>query len=323
MSPLETALSEVEQKTKELAALNMKYQALAKTSQLVSTNALAMSLNGVVDAPINTGIASYRQTFFSPDYVARNPERAELVDKLRLTIDDQVRNIFAPLPSSLLMPCIQVRVIDSCLKLHGHLCPPEFTPFHETLEKFFKKNFREEIRRLAVDGLSESITVSPSLKSRNLPASHSQYQSSEYEQSIKRSMSTSSTARAAFVIPPLQLGHPMTTPSYPQSSGPSSFTPPAKQTPLQRHLAHLARHGINGVSSAPGENGGSDSFSVESPHNSFVNVANAIHTSSGAQMSGASVVTSQMGSLGSLGSLKGRFSRFGSLNFGRRGNTNS
>jgi len=26
-----------------------------------------------------------------------------------------------------------------------------------------------------------------------------------------------------------------------------------------------------------------------------------------------------MGSMGSLGSLKGRFSRFGSLNFGRRG----
>ncbi|KAF9456631.1 cytoplasmic protein [Collybia nuda] len=305
MSPLEAALSEVEQKTKELAALNMKYQALAKTSQLVSTNALAMSLNGAVDAPINTGIASYRQTFFSPDYVARNPERAELVDKLRSAIDDQVR------------------VIDSCLKLHGHLCPPEFIPFHETLEKFFKKNFREEIRRLAVDGLSESITVSPSLKSRNLPTSHSQYQSSVYEQSLKRSMSTSSTARAAFVIPPLQLGHSVMTPSYTQASGPSSNTPPGKQTPLQRHLAHLARHGIHGVSSAPGENGGSDSFSAESPHNSFVNVANAIHTSPGAQASGASVVTSQIGSLGSLGSLKGRFSRFGSLNFGRRGNSTS
>lgn len=90
ISPLENALNEVEQKTKELAALNMKYQALAKTSQLVSTNALAMSLNSAVDAPLNTGIASYRQMFFGPDYVARNPERAEHVDKLRAAIDEQV-----------------------------------------------------------------------------------------------------------------------------------------------------------------------------------------------------------------------------------------
>ncbi|KAF8070275.1 C2 domain in Dock180 and Zizimin proteins-domain-containing protein [Lyophyllum atratum] len=282
ISPLENALSEVELKTKELAALNMKYQALAKTSQLVSTNALAMSLNSAVDAPMNTGIASYRQLFFSPDYVARNPERAELVDKLRAAIDDQVR------------------VIDSCLKLHGHLCPPEFIPFHETLEKFFKKNFREEIRRLAVDGLSESI--SPVQSQNN--ASSSSYQHSLYEQSLQRTMSTSSTTRGNFVLPPLQLGQSSMTPPSSSSYTPQSPTstknlpPHLKQTPLQRHLAHLARHGINGVSSAPGENGGSDSL-----------------------MSGTSVAPSHVGSLGSFGSLKGRFSRFGSLSFRRRGNS--
>lgn len=90
ISPLENALNEVKLKTKELTALHMRYQALAKTSQLVSTNALAMSLNSAVDAPANTGVASYRQMFFGPDYVARNPERAELVEKLRAAIDDQV-----------------------------------------------------------------------------------------------------------------------------------------------------------------------------------------------------------------------------------------
>lgn len=90
ISPLEIALQEVEDKTKELAALHLKYQALAKTTQDVSTNALAMSLNSAVDAPHNTGIASYRQIFFSPDYIARNPERAGLVDKLHSAIDEQV-----------------------------------------------------------------------------------------------------------------------------------------------------------------------------------------------------------------------------------------
>lgn len=91
ISPVENALNEVESKTKELAALNLKYQALAKTAQHVSTNALAMCLNSAVDAPVNTGISAYRQTFFDPEYVVRNPERAELVEKLKAAIDEQVR----------------------------------------------------------------------------------------------------------------------------------------------------------------------------------------------------------------------------------------
>ena len=92
ISPLENALQEVEEKSKELAGLHLRYQALAKTAQDVSTNALAMCLNSAVDAPLNTGIASYRQMFFSSDYIARHPERTEMVEKLRLAIDEQVRN---------------------------------------------------------------------------------------------------------------------------------------------------------------------------------------------------------------------------------------
>jgi dedicator of cytokinesis protein 3 len=212
-------------------------------------------------------------------------------------------------------------VIDSCLKLHGHLCTPEFIPFHATLETFFKKNFREEIRRLAADGISESAGIAPSLTSHSREASH--YQSSLYEQSLQRSMSTGSTARGGYIIPAMQVGRSEITPPSQSLAGANYILHASKQTPLQKHLAHVAKHGINGVSSAPGEKGGSDSLSAESPHNSFVNVANAIHSSSGAQMSGASIVTSQMGSLGSFGSLKGRFSRFGSLSFGRRGGSSS
>lgn len=264
-----------------------------------------MSLNSAVDAPLNTGIGSYRQIFFNPDYVARNPERAELVEKLKAAIDEQVR------------------IIDSCLKLHGLLCPPEFSQFHGALEKFFKKNFRDEIRRLAVDGMSDSITVSTISRSNNMTSSSTLYPSSSYEQSVKRSVSSSSTSTTRFVIPPLNVGRsftnltpPLESPVSPGGSG--NNHPSAKQTPLQRHLAHLARHGINGVSSAPGDMGGTDSLSTESPHNSFVNVGNGIHGNSGAQQSGASVVTSYIGSMGSFGSLKGRFSRFGSLSFGRK-----
>ncbi|KAK7057298.1 C2 domain in Dock180 and Zizimin proteins-domain-containing protein [Favolaschia claudopus] len=300
ISPVENALSEVESKTKELAALNLKYQALAKTAQSVSTNALAMCLNSAVDAPMNTGIAAYRQSFFDPEYIARNPERAEAVEKLKAAIDEQVV------------------VIEHCMKLHGHLCPPEFIPFHETLEKFFKKNFRDEIRRLGLEAASDPLSPSARVIS--------QYPPSAYEQSVKQSVTSSTSTtrpRVPFLIPPLQLGRPiMSPPMSPRSPmSPPDAPPPIKQTPLQRHLAHLARHGINGVSSAPGDTGGSDSLSAESPHNSFVNVGSGVHAVPGAKMSGASVATSK--SFTSFGSLKGRFTRFGSLNFGRRGATTS
>jgi dedicator of cytokinesis protein 3 len=90
LSPLENALNEVESKTRELATLHTKYNVLAKTTQIVSTDALSMSLNSAVDAPLNTGIASYRTVFFNPEYTQIHPERAEAVEKLRLAIDEQV-----------------------------------------------------------------------------------------------------------------------------------------------------------------------------------------------------------------------------------------
>jgi Dock homology region 2 len=91
ISPIENALAEVEQKTKELSALHVKYAGLSKTTQVVSTNALAMTLNAAVDTPTDTGISSYRQEFFNPDYLVQNPDRAEAVEKLRKAIEEQVR----------------------------------------------------------------------------------------------------------------------------------------------------------------------------------------------------------------------------------------
>ena len=90
VSPVETALLEVEQRTRELAGLNMKYSSLAKTAQQISTNVLAMSLNAAVDALLNSGVGAFRQVFLSEEYVARHPERAEQIEKLGAAIDEQV-----------------------------------------------------------------------------------------------------------------------------------------------------------------------------------------------------------------------------------------
>lgn len=89
ISPVENALQEVEQKTRELASFHLRYAALAKTTQSFSTNSLSMSLNGAVD-PSQTTIPSYREIFFDASYIDRHPDRSEQVDRLRTAMDDQV-----------------------------------------------------------------------------------------------------------------------------------------------------------------------------------------------------------------------------------------
>ncbi|KAI9456498.1 C2 domain in Dock180 and Zizimin proteins-domain-containing protein [Lactarius psammicola] len=274
ISPIENALLEVEQKNKELSALNVKYSNLAKTAQVVPTNPLSMALNGVVDAPASGGIASYRIPFLMPGYVIRYPDRGESIEKLRAAVDEQVR------------------IIDSCLRLHGQLCPPEMLEFHETLEKFFRKNFHEEIQRLSFEIPAERAFAS------SLSRPYHSYASSLT--SIVPSSSSASTTRAPFAIPPLQL--------------PSSAAQPTR---LQKHIAHLARHGMNAVASGPGEGvvdsavPRSDTLSAISPQGSFVNVTGATEPSSA--NSGASIMGSISGSF-----KKGRFSRLGTLSFARR-----
>jgi dedicator of cytokinesis protein 3 len=90
ISPLENAFTEVEQRTRQIATLERKYSSIAKTGQVVSTNALSMSLNAVVDASTEESIPYYRNAFLTPEYLERHPERAELIQKLREAIDEQV-----------------------------------------------------------------------------------------------------------------------------------------------------------------------------------------------------------------------------------------
>lgn len=210
-------------------------------------------------------------------------------------------------------------MIDSCLRLHGQLCPPEMLAFHETLEKFFRKNFHEEIQRLNADAQSDG-PLTPRSRGHLPPPPASSYATSLADTVSQRRTSVASTHRPSFVIPPLQLGQSaLTTPPHSLYGGAASMSNASlngsmpKQTPLQKNLAHLARHGMNGVASGPGEgssgagNGrGNESIDGGSPQGSFVNVVNSVN---GNMSGGASII----GSVG--GSIRGRFSR---LNFGRR-----
>jgi hypothetical protein len=101
----------------------------------------------------------------------------------------------------------------------------------------------------------------------------------------------------------------------PQSPATSFVGSAVQPTRLQKHIAHLTRHGMNAVASGPGEGidgyiHRTDSLSIGSPQGSFVNVTGT----AGPSMTNSGSLTGSR----SAGSLKGRFSRLGSLSFGRR-----
>lgn len=91
ISPLDNALLDVEQKTKELQTLETKFSALTKTSTSINATALSMALNTVVDTPSDSGVPIYRESFLRTEYLARNPSQEPLLQKLRAAIDEQVR----------------------------------------------------------------------------------------------------------------------------------------------------------------------------------------------------------------------------------------
>jgi len=115
-----------------------------------------MALNGVVDAPVNGGVAMYRVSFFSEGYAKENPAHQEMIKQLQEEIDRQVK------------------VVANCIVLHGEIVPENMLPLHGKIiestffffflhfkkcsesnkyfffkkKKDFEKNFKDEIARL-------------------------------------------------------------------------------------------------------------------------------------------------------------------------------
>ncbi|CAG8456993.1 uncharacterized protein OCT59_018840 [Rhizophagus irregularis] len=134
VSPIENAVLAMNAKNRELKILEAKYNAYLTSSKAVgkvNTNPLSMSLNGAVDAPVNGGVPMYKKAFFGDDFLASNPDKEIFVNQLKKAIDEQVD------------------IVDRCLEIHDRLVSTDMRPLHDTLVKFFLKNFAEEINRLA------------------------------------------------------------------------------------------------------------------------------------------------------------------------------
>ncbi|GJN92547.1 hypothetical protein Rhopal_005577-T1 [Rhodotorula paludigena] len=147
ISPVENACKDVETKKSELATLERRYRALLATegeNRKINSNPLSMALNGAVDAPLNQGIPMYRRAFLQPEFIATlPPSQVAVVRQLETSIDELVVTL------------------ARCLKLHAVICPPEMHPFHETLERFFEKNFASELARLPDQGSYEPASFTP------------------------------------------------------------------------------------------------------------------------------------------------------------------
>ncbi|KAG8997177.1 hypothetical protein FRB93_000463 [Tulasnella sp. JGI-2019a] len=224
-SPIDNAIQSVETRTRELQMLEMKYSTLAQTGTAVSTNPLAAALNNVVDMPEDGGIVMFRQVFLDQQYLAEHPEEVDAMHRLNIAIEDHVR------------------VIGRCLALHNSLCSTEMRSFQNILERFFRRNFADEIERLnMVDEPLDEVPAQP-LPNR-LP-----YISSAPMYEID---SSSTPTTPAFNIGGGGNYRFSSIDSRSERTGSKEFDNFGRktQTPLQRNLAHLARHGLNGVSSS-------------------------------------------------------------------------
>uniref|UniRef100_A0A3Q3LP42 Dedicator of cytokinesis protein 3-like n=1 Tax=Mastacembelus armatus TaxID=205130 RepID=A0A3Q3LP42_9TELE len=112
VSPLENAISVVENKNQELRTLISQYQHKQLHGNI---NLLSMTLNGVIDAAVNGGIARYQEAFFDKEYISSHPEDTDKITQLKDLMQEQVH------------------ILGVGLAVHEKLVHPEMRPLHKKL----------------------------------------------------------------------------------------------------------------------------------------------------------------------------------------------
>lgn len=219
--------------------------------------------------------------------------------------------------------------------------------FQETLMRFFRTNFHDEIQRLPVEGISgldEEILRGPALPRPSQDGASAGEWSGTAPAQVNAGISpmtngthtaTTVVGQPSFFLPPLAFGQvPGHGPNPAAASTPGSQNrhmselgngnyraPTANgQTPLQRNLARLTRYGMSSITSGPGDRTAQTERTMigsegeTSPQGSFVNLGTASInppslTSPGTIRDIASTISAA----------KSRMSRMGSLSHWRRG----
>jgi hypothetical protein len=232
---------------------------------------------------------------------------------------------------------LKTRVIDQCLKLHGTLCAPEMMPFHETLVRFYRQNYHDEIQRLPQETISELDEEDEMTGKTGLGRSgyetaggidswpgHDHGRAGSISIVGGTQIPTTIVGQASFLIPPLAFGQVPGSgiPAPPPTPSASRFLIDGgrNQTPLQRNLARLTRYGMSSITSGPGDRAANTDRNVvsevdaTSQQGSMINVGNVPLSSSRISVQGtARDVASTISA-----AAKSRMSRMGSFSW-RRG----
>ncbi|AAS52786.1 AER102Wp [Eremothecium gossypii ATCC 10895] len=131
-SPLDNAVRSLQVKIHDLSGLeSMCYKLLKDNDDCGELfGELSRELNGTIDAPVNGGIAQYRDFFTLSGPDALN--EADLA-KLKYLFDELAL------------------VLGRCLTLHRELCPPTLMKSYEAMLEQYEKNFGDEIKRNNID----------------------------------------------------------------------------------------------------------------------------------------------------------------------------
>ena len=177
--------------------------------------------------------------------------------------------------------------------------------FHETLMRFFRTNFHDEIQRLPVEGISgleNELPLNAGLRSPgrtsqdgggvdDWPGRHMRSDSLTATTAMSNGSgfptATTIVGNPSFYLPPLAFGQVpgAGVPPPPPSAGSASLTRQPStprttaQTPLQRNMARLTRYGMSSITSGPGDRTtqtertvvGSEEEAI-SPQGSLINV---------------------------------------------------
>jgi len=174
-------------------------------------------------------------------------------------------------------------------------------PFHEALENFFHKNFSEEILRLPLESVAEDRHLTDVMDAVSTNGSQLQSQTS-FQGGLNHKQSVSSFPAPTYASPPpMQVGNggggdlpPLSPVPYNYPGNSFDLSSRRNQTPLQRHLADLARYGMTGVSSGLG--GGTNGMGSDGHSQSSLRDSSLVNLNGGAPgNSGTSIAPSQGG----------------------------
>ena len=132
ISPIQHACEMVGNKNAELRQLAMtesQQQLISDLNHSSTVLKLTQTLQGVIDAAVNGGVAKYASAFFSPNF------------------DDLAGGQFVLQLHNLLME--QVNVLESALSVHGRLVSNDIRPLHAHLVERFsqmKKSLPQQIQ---------------------------------------------------------------------------------------------------------------------------------------------------------------------------------